>query len=100
MGIHQLPRVEDYWSTDDRLGVPGIAKLMPLNRYRKLNQYIHIAGNEAAPDPNDSQRDRLFKIRPLLDMCNERFSCDVYRPHCEMSIDEAMIGFISRDGVA
>jgi hypothetical protein len=27
MGIHDLPREEMYWSTDDRLGVPGISKV-------------------------------------------------------------------------
>ena len=25
MGAHQLPEIESYWSTDDRLGVAGIA---------------------------------------------------------------------------
>ena len=24
IGIHNLPRVEMYWSSDDRLGVPGV----------------------------------------------------------------------------
>ena len=32
MGIHSLPRDKMYWSCDDRLGVPGINKVMPLKK--------------------------------------------------------------------
>ena len=37
MGIHQLPEIDSYWSTDDRLGVPGVARVMPKRRYKKLD---------------------------------------------------------------
>ncbi|XP_053391383.1 piggyBac transposable element-derived protein 4-like [Mercenaria mercenaria] len=93
MGIHNLTRVEDFWSSDDRLRVEGVAKIMPIQRWRKLNQYIHLTNNRDQPDPTDPNHDRLFKVRPLVDMCNRNFTSDIYRPSRNLSVDEAMIGF-------
>ena len=42
MGIHILPRVENYWSTDDKLNVPFIFRLMSRTRFEKLGQYLHL----------------------------------------------------------
>ena len=33
MGIYQLPSLEDYWSTDPLLGVPGITAGMSYKRF-------------------------------------------------------------------
>ena len=42
MGIHILPHVENYWSTDDKLNVPCISRLMSRTRSEKLGQYLHL----------------------------------------------------------
>ena len=73
MGIHSLPRDEMYWSCDDRLGVPGISKVMPLKKFKKLLEYVHLCDNDNLPDPADVNRDRLFKVRKLIDMANKTF---------------------------
>ena len=96
MGIDHKPQVEDYRSTNERLRNGAISKAMTINRWRKLNQYIHLSDNEKAPDENDPNRDRLFKVRPLLDMCNRNFKNGKYLPSRDLSIDEAMIGFKGR----
>ena len=90
MGIHSLPRDEMYWSSDDRLGVPGINKVMPLKKFKKLSEYVHLCDNDNLPDPADVNRDRLFKVRKLIDMANETFLAK-YKPAKEISIDEAMV---------
>ena len=90
MGIHSLPCVEMYWSTDDRLGVPGVKNVMPLKRFKKLEQYLHVVDNNTA-DGND----RLHKIRPLIDMANRTF-LQSYKPEKEIAIDEAMVPFKGR----
>ncbi|XP_070573837.1 piggyBac transposable element-derived protein 4-like [Ptychodera flava] len=92
MGIHTLPDVNDYWSTDDRLQVPGIAKVLPKNRYKKLSQYFHINNNELDLPAGDPNRDRMFKVRPLLDLVHFSFAAS-YVPFRELSIDEAMVKF-------
>ncbi|KAK7089368.1 hypothetical protein V1264_025076 [Littorina saxatilis] len=95
MGIHNLPRDDMYWSADDRLGVPGVNKVMSLKRYQKLKEFIHLADNDHLPDPADVNRDRLFKVRDLLDMANQSF-LEHYTPDCDISIDEAMVAFKGR----
>ena len=42
MGIHILSRVENYWSTDDKLNVPCISRLKSRTRSEKLGQYLHL----------------------------------------------------------
>ena len=32
MGVHELPTLADYWSSDSLLGVPGIAAGMPIDQ--------------------------------------------------------------------
>ena len=39
--------------------------------------------------------DRLGKVRPLIDHLASRFT-EMYEPHCEVSVDEAMIKFQGR----
>ena len=95
MGIHSLPRDKMYWSCDDRLGVPGINKVMPLKKFKKLSEYVHLCDNDNLPDPADVNRDRLFKVRKLIDMANETFLAK-YKPAKEISIDEAMVPFKGR----
>ncbi len=96
MGINRQPTIEDYWSTHDKLGNTGLSKLMTINRWRKLCQYIHLNDNENTPAEDDPNRDRLHKVRPLIEMCNTNFKNGTYRPHQHLSIDEAMIGFKGR----
>ena len=98
MGIHSLPRDEMYWSSDDRLGVPGINKVMPLKKFKKLSEYVHLCDNDNLPDPADVNRDRLFKVRKLIDMANETFLAK-YKPAKEISIDEAMVPFKGRSSL-
>ncbi|XP_060575855.1 uncharacterized protein LOC132733266 isoform X2 [Ruditapes philippinarum] len=42
MGIHQLPQVEMYWSTNQYVGNQGIQKTMTCNRFIKISQYFQF----------------------------------------------------------
>lgn len=91
MGIMDLPSYKLYWSTEWllRTSVPNI---MTRHRFEKLMQYFHVV-NEENKNPND----KLWKVRPVYDKvlknCQEK-----YNPHCEISVDEAMVGFNGRLG--
>ncbi|KAL8625118.1 hypothetical protein ACOMHN_030752 [Nucella lapillus] len=50
----------------EMLGVLGINKVMSLKRHNKITEYLHLVDNANQPDPQDPNRDRLFKVRPLL----------------------------------
>ena len=91
MGIHSPPRNKMYWIYDDWLGVPGINKVMPLKKFKKLLEYVHLCDNDNLPDPANVNMDQLFKVRKLVDMANKTFLAK-YKPAREISIDEAMLG--------
>ena len=45
MGFHKLPEIDSYWSSDEMLGVPAVAKVMTKSRFKKLCQYLHCNDN-------------------------------------------------------
>ena len=87
-----------YWSCDDRLGVPGINKVMPLKKKSENCESKTMCGlcdNDNLPNPADLNRNCLFKVCKLTDMANETFLAK-YKPAREISIDEAMVLFKGR----
>ena len=95
MGIKQLPRIWCYWSTNPALNCAWVSSVMPQTRFLKLSQYLHLRDNTGMPQHGEENFDRLYKLRPILDELPGRFR-DVYRPRCELSVDEGMIGFKGR----
>lgn len=49
MGVRQLPRISNYWSTDERFSDPFIASIMPKTRFVKINQYLHLRDTSNRP---------------------------------------------------
>lgn len=95
MGIHILPRVACYWSTDPDLNVPSISRLMSRTRFEKLGQYFHMRDRRAYIPFGQRGHDQLFKIRPVLEEVREQCA-RLYQPGRAISIDEAMIKFTGR----
>ena len=48
--------------------------------------------NATLPPRTDPAHDKLGKIQPVIDSLSQQF-LTMYSPHCEVSIDEAMIAF-------
>lgn len=84
MGIITMPSFEDYWSLNTRYSL--IADVMPVKRFKKLRRLLHFQDNTA-----DANGDRLFKIRPLLDMI--RANCIKTKGENLYSVDEMMISY-------
>lgn len=95
MGIHRLPSLKCYWSSDPMLRVDEIARVMTGNRYGKITQNLHCNNNENILPKNNKQNDKLHKLRPLLDILNQNIG-KVYRPSSFVVIDESMIAFKGR----
>lgn len=95
MGIHRLPSLKCYWSSDPMLRVNEIARVMTGNRYRKITQNLHCNNNETILHKNHKEYDKLHKLRPLLDILNENLG-RFYRPSSFVVIDESMIAFKGR----
>ena len=95
MGFHELPEIDSYWSSDEMLGVPAVAKVMTKSRFKKLCQYLHCNDNTIAVRRGEAGHDPLHKIRPVIEAVSETFARR-YRPDRDLAIDEAMVGFKGR----
>lgn len=62
--IH-LPNTRSYWSTV--MGVDVIREAMAVNRFELIKRYIHFNDNQVQEAATDENRDRLFKLRPIID---------------------------------
>ena len=95
MGIHILPELHHYWSSDDMLGVPGMCRVMTRKRYHKITQYFHLNNNETAVARGEPGYDPLHKLAPLMESVKTNFPL-CYVPAKDLSIDEAMVAFKGR----
>ena len=95
MGIHVLPALHCYWSSNEYLGVDAVKKVMTKARFVKLTQYLHLCNNEDAAAFGEPGYNPLFKVQPLLDIVKKSFSAG-YKPQRDLSIDEAMVAFKGR----
>ena len=71
MGIHQFPQMEDYWASDNLVGVPGIVDRMPVNRFKLLLGCFHLNDNLTVKPRDDPAYDKLHKVRPLLTIARD-----------------------------
>lgn len=92
MGIHQLPTLKCYWSSDPILRVDTVADVMPASRFKKIVENLHLNDNTKQLPRKDINYDKLHKLRPLLDHLNYVID-KVYKASSRYSIDESMIKF-------
>ena len=95
MGMCKLPELRDYWSTDPRLHYAPIADKISRDRFEDITRYLHFADNERLPARGNPNFHRLQKILPIISAMKKQFR-EVYYPHREVSVDEAMIKFKGR----
>lgn len=90
MGTIQLPCLEDYWKTG-QLGLFNIScfrEAMSRDRFLTIMKCLHFAKKPAPHEPKP--KDRLYKIRPLIDYFNTKLN-SIYYPQKNICIDESMI---------
>lgn len=88
MSYHVLPTIRNYWSTEEDMGVPFIANIMPRTRFEQIRQNLHFCNN----DCQSKEIDRAFKVRPVMNHFNDCFQ-NVMNNSKRQSIDEHMIKF-------
>ena len=84
------PRLEDYWSCEGKnflSETPGFRKVLERDRFLALWTCCHFVDEL---DPNLDKTDKLYKVRPMLDLLLPRFRY-FYAPHQHLSLDEGMI---------
>ena len=98
MGLVDLPCLHDYWKRDPLFFCPAIAERMARDRFLDIHKYLHFVDNEILVHPGEPHYDRLCKVRPILEMIEERFVL-TYQPHQECAIDEAMVPYKGRSSL-
>ncbi|XP_047538573.1 piggyBac transposable element-derived protein 4-like [Vanessa atalanta] len=91
-GLISFPTIESYWKKDVLYQHTLLHHIdMSYNRFNLLLRCWHFADNQVT----DITADRIYKIRPLLDlvMRNER---NIYTPGEVLVVDESMVHFRGR----
>lgn len=94
MGLCQKPTLSDYWSTY-WLTFTDFKKVMPRNRYELIQTFIHFNNSANQVEKGQEGYNPLFKIQPLLDICNPLYE-QIYSPQKCLSIDESITKFKGR----
>ncbi len=93
MGINKRPRYSMHWSRSEILRSPLYSATMARNRFTAILRFFHLANNRDVE--GDSPRDKLAKLRPLLNIVLPSF-LRVYQPGRSLSPDETMTKFKGR----
>ena len=94
MGLTQVPRFKCYWSTCIFLGNQGFKNTIPLRRYEKITEYLHVTDRKAEPAPIGRYYDRIHKVRWFLDSLNSSFA-KYHAPTRDQTIDEGKYSVVS-----
>ncbi|XP_057329805.1 piggyBac transposable element-derived protein 4-like [Microplitis mediator] len=90
MGIVRLPQLKMYFQSDF-VQCPLVSNAMTRDRFKLISQYLHFNDNSKMPKLGSKDYDRLYKIRPVLEVI-DKFKY-VYRPDRDISVDEAMVAY-------
>ena len=91
VGINHLPEIRDYWSTNGYLNYAPIADKISRDRFDHITYFLHFTDN-SLPSRGEEGFSRLHKVDPVINHFKDKFK-SAYYPHCEVSIDYAMIPF-------
>ena len=69
---------------------------MPRNRFQSITEFLHFNDNSKY-DIHDTTRDRLYKVRPLVEYLVEKFKA-AYTTDKNLSIDEELLLWKGRLG--
>nr|CAI5866807.1 unnamed protein product [Callosobruchus analis] len=96
-GYNCVPRREMYWENSGDTNNKLVCKAMSRNRFRHIMQNIYCCDNQ-----NLNQEDRFSKIRPLIEILNNKFldlapleehHCDVTR-RSNLLVENRFVGLI------
>ncbi|KAG8235816.1 hypothetical protein J437_LFUL016129 [Ladona fulva] len=87
-GTIRINYLSDYWRKDKFFSIPFFSNNMSRDRFLLILQALHFSENPKEDEPVPT--DRLYKIRPFLNIFEETMS-EIYSPRRELCINESMI---------
>ena len=94
MGLCNKPAISDYWNTY-WLTTINFGDVMSRNRFQLLQTFLHLSNTANQVPRGQEGYNPLFKIQPLLDICNPLY-LKRYKPKKCLPIDESIIKFKGR----
>lgn len=98
MGIKKIPSLRDFWSSNYILRDNFITTVLSRDRFVWLLGNLHLNDNSIMPERNSPNYDKLYKLRPLINILSATFM-STYRPSKNQSIDESKIRFKGRSSL-
>ena len=92
--IVQKSLIRQYWSTGPLLQTSVFYQVITRSRFEKILQFLNFADNSKY-DATDLGRDKLFKVRDILDFLVDCFKT-VYIPSENISINEKLLLYKGR----
>ncbi|KAE9542526.1 hypothetical protein AGLY_003387 [Aphis glycines] len=86
-GTIKMPKMSDYWKTDELFNLNCFREKMSRNRYMLIMRALHFCKN---PEAGEEAPSRIYKVEKVLDYFNKRMH-DVYQPCKNLSLDESMV---------
>jgi len=86
-GTIKMPKMSDYWKTDELFNLNCFREKMSRNRYMLIMRALHFCKN---PEAGEKAPSRIYKVEKVLDYFNKRMQ-DVYQPSKNLSLDESMV---------
>ena len=95
MGVNNLPKITDYWSSDIFTSNNGIRQTTTKNRFEEISQFFHLNNSSEEPAHGEENFDRLYKCcSPLTSLL--RNAQPFYSLKKNISTNEGMIAFKGR----
>ena len=92
-GYNTRPRQKMYWSKDDDVACPIVAKQMSRNRFEEIKSSLHFADNDHL-----EHGDKLAKVRPLQNEVKTSLQqFGIFSKN--LSIDEQMVPYFGRHSI-
>lgn len=71
MSIIHMPNSRNYWSGNTYNHI--IRNCMSVNMFENIKRYIHFNDNEFNLPRDDPNRDRLYKLRPIISAFKQKY---------------------------
>lgn len=84
-----------YWSRKWPFASDNFSSIMSSRRFELILKFLHFNDSSTQPSKGQTGYDKLYKIRPLLNILLANFK-NAYQPYQNISIDESMISYKGR----
>jgi hypothetical protein len=95
MGHCTRDKLTDYWSKAENFYTSFYSNAMKRDRFLHILRFLHFTDKKNEPDMTNENSDRLWKMRHLFDILNEKFR-KFYSPSEHLSVEEVIVKYKGR----